>query len=143
MLTPIIVALILTPQLCNRCHNNPAMDWQKAIPIAAKRAKLPIEQEAMKGLILREHGWDTPSRFAQNRNSTAYGLGQFLNGTWKGVGIKKTSCAVCQIEGIYYYCKNRKEYGSVSRAVAKWDSRARNPPNVSRHSTRKPRGGWY
>lgn len=140
MLTTLLMVVAMQ---CPRCHHNPAMDWQKAIPIAAARAKMPVEQEAMKGLILREAGWGTPSRFKQNPTSTAYGLGQFLDVTWGSVGIKKTSCTVCQIQGIYYYCKNRKEYGSVSRAVAKWDSRARNPPKASRHSTRKPRGGWY
>lgn len=38
---------------------------------------------------------------AQNRRSTAYGLYQFLNSTWKGTGIQKTSDPSLQIEAAY------------------------------------------
>lgn len=38
---------------------------------------------------------------AQNRRSSAYGIFQFLNSTWKGTGIPKTSDPGLQIEAAY------------------------------------------
>ena len=132
----------LSTATCPRCSNNPATDWKLAIPIAAARAKLPVEKEAMIGLIQREHGWDasTSRRTRKNKVSSAYGLGQFIDGTWSGVGIKKTDCTVCQIEGIYYYCRDRREYGSVANAVKKWESRRK---TIIVRGRRVRTGGWY
>jgi hypothetical protein len=44
---------------------------------------------------------------AQNRSSTAYGVWQFLNATWKGTGIQKTSDPRLQIEAAYRLWKAR------------------------------------
>lgn len=47
------------------------------------------------------------NRFAQNANSTAYGIFQFLNATWKSTGISKTSDEDLQIEAAYRLYKQR------------------------------------
>lgn len=44
---------------------------------------------------------------AQNRSSSAYGIFQFLNSTWKGTGIQKTSDPGLQIEAAYRLWKAR------------------------------------
>jgi hypothetical protein len=44
---------------------------------------------------------------AQNRRSSAYGVFQFLNSTWKGTGIAKTSDPSLQIEAAYRLWKAR------------------------------------
>jgi hypothetical protein len=66
---------------------------------------------ALDYIITRESGWRST---AQNPHSTAYGLCQFLNGTWKGTGYTKTSDPYKQIEAGIVYMKNR--YGSITGA---------------------------
>ena len=73
------------------------------------------------GLVMRESGWNN---LAQNRASTAYGIGQFLDSTWAGVGIAKTADPTRQIEAMLIYIENR--YGGPCGAYA--------------HSQRT---GWY
>ena len=60
--------------------------------------------EALHELLMRESGFRTE---AQNPKSTAYGIFQFLDSTWKGVGCKKTSDLHEQIECGMRYLKNR------------------------------------
>ena len=55
----------------------------------------------------RESGWN-PN--AQNPTSTAYGIPQFLDSTWAGTGIAKTSDGYRQIDAGLIYIENR--YGS-------------------------------
>jgi membrane protein involved in colicin uptake len=55
----------------------------------------------------KESGWN-PN--AQNRSSTAYGIPQFLNSTWAGTGIGKTSNGYRQIDAGLIYIDSR--YGS-------------------------------
>lgn len=76
------------------------------------------EPKALHRLIMWEGG-GAPSKHAQNRRSTAYGLGQFLNATWEGVGIAKTFDPIKQIAAMVIYCHNR--YGSVSEALRFWN----------------------
>jgi hypothetical protein len=61
---------------------------------------------------------------AQNKTSTAYGLFQFLNGTWNGTGVSKTSDPVAQSVAAVNYIKSR--YGTAQNALAFWQ-----------------RNGWY
>jgi hypothetical protein len=61
---------------------------------------------------------------AQNGHSTAYGLFQFLNGTWGGTGVSKTSDPVSQSVAAVNYIKQR--YGTAQNALAFWQ-----------------RNGWY
>jgi len=55
----------------------------------------------------RESGWNPD---AQNPTSTAYGIPQFLDSTWAGTGIAKTSDGYRQIDAGLIYINNR--YGS-------------------------------
>ncbi|MGY1824043.1 aggregation-promoting factor C-terminal-like domain-containing protein [Geodermatophilus sp. SYSU D00079] len=61
----------------------------------------------------KESGWN-PN--AQNPTSTAYGIPQFLNSTWAGTGIAKTSDGYRQIDAGLIYIENR--YGSPCGAWA-------------------------
>lgn len=123
----ILAALILlAPSTCARCHNPKDLPWETAIKLGAARAK-EKDTTSIRKIVFRESRVNgTPSRHARNPRSSAYGYGQFigkgpigsLTGTWKGVGIKKTDCGVCQIEGVAYYCKYK--YGSPAAAWRHW-----------------------
>lgn len=53
---------------------------------------------------------------AQNPSSTAYGLFQFLDSTWAGTGVQKTSDPLKQILAGFKYIQDR--YGDPSSAMA-------------------------
>jgi hypothetical protein len=63
----------------------------------------------------RERNKVTWNPLAQNPNSTAFGIAQFLNGTWAGTGIQKTANPYRQIDAGLMYIKSR--YGSPQRAL--------------------------
>ncbi|MGY1915403.1 aggregation-promoting factor C-terminal-like domain-containing protein [Blastococcus sp. SYSU DS0973] len=65
------------------------------------------EFSCLESLWGKESGWN-PN--AQNPTSTAYGIPQFLNSTWAGTGIAKTSDGYRQIDAGLIYIENR--YGS-------------------------------
>lgn len=68
---------------------------------------------ALRELVNRESGWNPT---AQNPTSTAFGLFQFLDSTWAGTGIRKTTDPVRQIiAGLRYI---RKRYGSPLAALS-------------------------
>ncbi len=69
----------------------------------------------------KESGWNPD---AQNPTSTAYGIPQFLDSTWAGTGVAKTSDGYRQIDAGLIYIQNR--FGSPCAAWA--------------HSQAK---GWY
>ena len=83
-------------------------------------------------LVTRESGWN-PN--AQNPTSTAYGLFQFLNGTWGSVGAKKTSDPLKQIQAGLKYIQQR--YGDVRGARSFWE---RN--NWYADGTKNAKSGW-
>lgn len=56
--------------------------------------------------------------YAQNPRSTAYGLFQFLNSTWKGTGIAKTSDPYWQTRAGIRYIKGR--YRTPTGAINHW-----------------------
>lgn len=66
---------------------------------------------ALDSLVMSESGWNNN---AQNPTSTAYGIGQFLNSTWAGVGYAKTSSPRIQILAMLDYIANR--YGNPASA---------------------------
>jgi TP901 family phage tail tape measure protein len=68
---------------------------------------------ALRTLVQKESSWNPT---AQNPSSTAYGLFQFLDSTWSGVGARKTSDPAAQIRAGLAYIANR--YGSPGSAVA-------------------------
>lgn len=70
------------------------------------------EASALITLWNKESGWD-PN--ADNPTSTAYGIAQFLNGTWAGTGYQKTSDPYQQIDAGLKYITQR--YGSPSNAL--------------------------
>jgi hypothetical protein len=66
-------------------------------------------------LLMGESGFRNT---AQNPTSTAYGMFQFLNSTWAGTGIRKTSDPYRQsVAGGRYI---RSAYGNPGNAYAKW-----------------------
>jgi hypothetical protein len=94
--------------------SNPRANFQYAQNIAGNYGwNSPSELAAWYQLGMKESGWNNN---AQNPTSTAYGIGQFLNSTWGGVGIGKTSDPALQVEAMARYIKNR--YGSPSKALS-------------------------
>lgn len=93
--------------------SNPAANFKYAKNIAGNFGWDAKELSAWYTLGMKESGWRNT---AQNPTSTAYGIGQFLNSTWAGVGIPKTSDPAMQVEAMARYIRNR--YGSPSRALA-------------------------
>jgi hypothetical protein len=61
----------------------------------------------------KESGWNPNAR---NPSSTAYGIPQFLDSTWAGTGIGKTSDGFRQIDAGLIYIDSR--YGSPCGAWA-------------------------
>ena len=71
------------------------------------------QSSCLNQLWQRESGWNPK---AQNPRSTAYGIAQFLDSTWAGTGIAKTSDPNRQIDAGLIYIENR--YGTPCAA---WD----------------------
>jgi len=69
--------------------------------------------KALSKLISKESSWNPK---AQNPSSTAYGLFQFLNSTWAGVGARKTSDPAEQARAGLKYIQQR--YGDPQGALA-------------------------
>jgi len=70
------------------------------------------EYKALEELIMLESSWNPK---AQNKRSTAYGLGQFLDKTWDVVGIEKSSDYRIQLIAAQKYVMMR--YGSWVKAL--------------------------
>jgi len=70
------------------------------------------EYEALEELIMLESSWN-PN--AQNKKSTAYGLGQFIDQTWDEVGIEKSADYRIQLIASHKYVMMR--YGSWVNAL--------------------------
>jgi hypothetical protein len=75
------------------------------------------EWDAIVYIVDHESSW---SNTAQNPSSSAYGLFQFLNGTWASVGGKKTSDPTTQAQLGMKYIKSR--YGDPIKARAYWEA---------------------
>jgi hypothetical protein len=71
---------------------------------------------ALNWLVSHESSWN-PN--AQNPTSTAYGLFQFLDGTWKGYGPKTSDPAKQALYGMQYI---KDRYGSPEKAKAFWEA---------------------
>lgn len=83
---------------------------------ASQQLGVPTEwanSPALHQLVQHESGFKPT---AQNPTSTAHGLFQFLNGTWKGTGIQKTEDPYLQTLAGLKYIKNR--YKTPEKA---WD----------------------
>ena len=66
-----------------------------------------IKRESANWTVLKEH-------YPETKKSSAYGLGGFLNSTWKDVGCVKTSDPYIQIDCTMKYISQR--YGTPSKA---------------------------
>jgi len=75
------------------------------------------QSSCLNQLWQKESGWNPK---AQNPSSTAYGIPQFLNSTWAGTGIAKTSDPYRQIDAGLVYIQKR--YGTPCKAWAFWQS---------------------
>lgn len=71
---------------------------------------------ALNWLVSHESSWN-PN--AQNPTSTAYGLFQFLDGTWKGYGSKTSDPAKQALYGMQYI---KDRYGDPAKAKAFWEA---------------------
>lgn len=80
--------------------------------MAAERGWTGPQWEALHRLIMKESGYNPE---AQNPTSTAFGIFQFLNKTWAGVGAQKTHDAAAQIRAGLQYIAQR--YRDPSRAL--------------------------
>jgi hypothetical protein len=69
--------------------------------------------DALNNVVMAESGW---CNTAQNSQSTAYGIGQFLNTTWASTGYTKTSSPKTQILAMLAYIK--MTYGTPQAAWA-------------------------
>lgn len=87
--------------------------------MAAARGWVGAQWTALDHLWTGESGWRNT---AQNPTSTAYGIAQFLNSTWAGYGIPKTSDPGRQIEAGFRYIAS--SYGNPVNALSKWLSRS-------------------
>lgn len=67
---------------------------------------------AMRALVMKESGFNP---VAQNPTSTAFGMFQFLDSTWKGYGVPKTADPAMQTEAGIRYIKKR--YGTPQKAL--------------------------
>lgn len=79
--------------------------------MAAERGWTGSQWQALDQLIMKESGYNPT---AQNPTSTAYGIGQFLDSTWKPYGAK-TSDPKAQLDYMYRYLTGR--YGDPSKAL--------------------------
>jgi hypothetical protein len=70
------------------------------------------EYKALEELIMLESSWNPK---AQNKRSTAYGLGQFVDKTWDLVGIEKSGDYRIQLIAAQKYVMMR--YGSWVKAL--------------------------
>lgn len=71
--------------------------------------------DSFNNIIEHESDWNPKS---QNPTSTAYGLGQFLNSTWKWMEYTKTDDPKIQIHAIIKYIET--VYGTPDKAWSVW-----------------------
>lgn len=102
----------------SKCLNAGFPRWYCPVLIkAAKHEKRPAwAYDPNLAWIIRHESGFRPH--AQNPTSTAYGLFQFLNTTWRGTGIAKTSNPYWQTRAGIRYIKGR--YGTPAGAVSFW-----------------------
>jgi hypothetical protein len=116
ILLGIILFFIIPPYRATIAQNSPSTSPK--MPFIAEYAQKRVLEVfggywgEFNDLIYRESKWNPE---AQNPNSTAYGLGQFLNGTWDDVGCEKTSDPYEQVNCTIKYVKAR--YGNPQVAL--------------------------
>ena len=91
----------LVQKLCEQAVKIEGLDWDEE------------QVEAMVRICWRESRYDP---IDQNRESTAYGMYQFLDSTWLYTGLDKTSDPLLQTVAAVRYVKAR--YGNPTEALA-------------------------
>ncbi|MCH8979532.1 MAG: transglycosylase SLT domain-containing protein [Armatimonadetes bacterium] len=91
----------LVEKLCGQAVKIEGLDWDEE------------QIEAMVRICWRESRYNP---IDQNRESTAYGLYQFLNSTWPDYGFEKTSDPLFQTVAAVRYIEHR--YGTPTEALA-------------------------
>ena len=91
----------LVEKLCRQAAKIEGLDWDDE------------QIEAMVRICWRESRYNP---IDQNRESTAYGLYQFLNSTWPDYGFEKTSDPLFQTVAAVRYIEHR--YGTPTEALA-------------------------
>ena len=85
-------------------------DWVSSCHKWAAQVGVSLDSSAIR--LIEKESRCNPN--AQNPSSTAYGIGQFLNSTWAGVGCVKTSNPPEQIRCMYKYVVARyKTWGGA------------------------------
>jgi murein DD-endopeptidase MepM/ murein hydrolase activator NlpD len=87
--------------------------------MAAAKGWTGKQWDALYQLVMHESGFNSN---AKNPTSSAYGLFQFLSGTWSGYGVKKTSDPRGQTQAGLAYIAQR--YGTPASAWSKWQARS-------------------
>ena len=94
----------------------PAPIRKPNFPVSARsyaRSMVSVEEYvALHELIMRESSWNPDAR---NRKSTAYGLGQLIDQTWKDLDIEKSDDFRIQLIAAHKYVMQR--YGSWQKAL--------------------------
>lgn len=94
----------------------PAPIRKPDFPVSARsyaRSMVSVEEYvALHELIMRESSWNPDAR---NRKSTAYGLGQLIDQTWKDLDIEKSDDFRIQLIAAHKYVMQR--YGSWQKAL--------------------------
>jgi hypothetical protein len=116
----LVAVLMLAQKQCRVCHTfyvskGEVLTEQRFESITRKALGMSFDRSTFRGMLSianRESGRFTRE---QNKRSSAFGLYQFLNSTWKDTGIKKTDCPVCQTLAMLKYVQKR--YGSVQAAL--------------------------
>ena len=124
----ILISAVSESKTCKRCHevipNKTTFSRSEMTTIIGKachrmKTRLtPDQWKAMYRLSYKESSWRSTLK---NRRSSAYGLYQFLNQTWKDVGISRTHCPYCQSEAAILYIRDR--YKTPTRALQFHNSR--------------------
>lgn len=87
--------------------------------MAAAKGWVGAQWDALYQLVMHESGFNNT---AKNPTSSAYGLFQFLTGTWSGYGVKRTSDPRGQTKAGLAYIADR--YGNPGSAWSKWQARS-------------------
>ena len=118
--------LIVALDKCPECNNPRFLDIEDHLAMVIQdRGLCFCQQKDLEWIIGREHGWfaATDQKFydfidqhdvvrCKNPNSTAYGVGQFLDTTWVNGKIPyRINCQYCQLDGMVTYIKER--YGTI------------------------------
>jgi Transglycosylase SLT domain len=118
-LSDMLLGLTGPGAMASGAPSNPSGNVALGERMAAARGWTGTQWNALYQLWQHESGWRNT---AQNPTSTAYGIPQFLDSTWGGYGVHKTSDPGGQITAGLRYIASR--YGTPTNAWGTWQSRS-------------------